>query len=361
MSSHSPTAADITITLSTLQDSYQHADEDEIDKERAVSETPTSDKRPLGRQSGFAAFYRSASWVLGFREKYSLLNCFIWGGALIGICLARSPTLNPSRISHFLVPGTVFSIQLFTSTDASFQVNGFRSASHCSKYLSLSTSILRPVLGGIGAVFQFIPAIRRSKVLLHRINGYSVLFCLVAAMICGSFAARRAFGGEINAQGAYYVQALLIISCAFMGFNNVKKDTRRHRKWMLRMVAYFGSVLTARLIALPTRSIITLIGTYYSIFRCDEVINLIRAPETIQGSFPQCNSTDATSVFVAVHASVHDPPLYVASAARVAQGLSLWIATVIHILAVEFYIYQTDAANQVRLNFALEPRDFTQK
>ncbi|KAF7351675.1 hypothetical protein MSAN_01600400 [Mycena sanguinolenta] len=343
MSSHSPTAAGITITLSTLRDSYHHTDEDEIDKERAVSETPTSKKRPLRGQSGFAAFYRSASWVLGFREKYSLLNCFIWGGALIGICLARTPTFNPSRISHYLIPGEWFS----------FSQPLFK--------IPLFIHIYLATFGGIGAVFQFIPAIRRSKVLLHRINGYTVLFCLVVAMICGCFAARRAFGGEINAQGAYYVQALLIISCAFMGFKNVKKDTRRHRKWMLRMVCYAGNALTARLIALPTRSIITLIGTYYSIFRCDEVINLIRAPETIQGSFPQCNSTDATSVFVAVHASVHDPPLYVASAARAAQGLSLWIATVIHILAIEIYIYKTDAANQVRLNFALEPRDFTQE
>ncbi|KAJ6450892.1 hypothetical protein C8R45DRAFT_1042570 [Mycena sanguinolenta] len=343
MSSHNPTTAGITITLSTLQDSYLHTHENEIDKERAVSETPTVKKRSSGRQSGFAAFYRSVSWVLGFKEKYSLLNCFIWGGALIGICLARTPTLDPSRLSNLLIPGEWFS----------FRQPLFK--------IPLFIHIYLATFGGIGAVFQFIPAIRRSKVLVHRINGYGVLFCVVVAMICGSIAARRAFGGEINSQGAYYVQALLIMACAFMGFNNVKKDTRRHRKWMLRMVVYLANALTARLIALPTRSIITLIGTYYSIFRCDEVINLIRAPETIQGSFPQCNSPDPTSVFVAVHASVHDPPLYVASAARVAQGLSLWIATVIHILAVEFYIYKTDAANQIRLNFALEPRDFTQE
>ncbi|KAJ6457972.1 hypothetical protein C8R45DRAFT_1032440 [Mycena sanguinolenta] len=334
MSSHSPTTAGITITLSTLQDSYHHTDEDEIDKERAVSETPTFEKRSLGHQSGFAAFYRSVSWVFGFKEKYSLVNCE-W--------FSFRPPL-------FKIP---LFIHIYLATCASDRWSQTLAESFCSWRDWCSVPIYSGYSKG-----QPLPWL---WLLVHRINGYGVLFCLVGAMICGSIAARRAFGGEINAQGAYYVQALLIMACGFMGFNNVKKDTRRHRKWMLRMVVYFGNVLTARLIALPTRSIITLIGTYYSIFRCDEVINLIRAPETIQGSFPQCNSTDLTSVFVAVHASVHDPPLYVASAARVAQGLSLWIATVIHILAVEFYIYQTDAANQVRLNFALEPRDFTQE
>ncbi|KAJ7723207.1 hypothetical protein B0H14DRAFT_3005863 [Mycena olivaceomarginata] len=102
-------------------------------------------------------------------------------------------------------------------------------------------------------------------------------------------------------------------------------------------------------------------STYYTVWRCDEVINLLRAPETIQRSFPQCTSgINPADVYVAVHASTRDLPLYVASAARAAQGMALWIAIVIHIIGVEFYIFQTDAANQVRLNFALEPRDFTQ-
>ncbi|KAJ7260468.1 hypothetical protein B0H12DRAFT_1013984 [Mycena haematopus] len=249
MSSHSPNTAGITFTLSTLRDSYEkRPDEDETDKDRAASETPEFEKRPPGPQSGFAAFYRSISWIFGFRDKYSLVNCFIWGGALIGICLARSPTMNPALIAHFLVPGEWFSFR-----PPLYKVNLF-------------IHIYLVTFGGIGAVFQFIPAIRRWKVLVHRINGYAVLFCLVVGMICGAIVARRAFGGELNAQGAYYLQAIMIIFCALMGFNNVKKDTRRHRKWMLRMVVYFGNALTARLIALPTRSIITLIGTYYSVF-----------------------------------------------------------------------------------------------
>lgn len=88
------------------------------------------------------------------------------------------------------------------------------------------------------------------------------------------------------------------------------------------------------------------------------MINLLRAPETIQRSFPQCTSgINPADVYVAVHASTRDLPLYVASAARAAQGLlphdgimnckrnlysrigmALWIAIVIHIIGVEFYV-----------------------
>ncbi|KAJ6578579.1 hypothetical protein B0H19DRAFT_931268 [Mycena capillaripes] len=194
----------------------------------------------------------------------------------------------------------------------------------------------------------------------HSPTGYAVLFCLIVAAVCGSVIGRRAFGGEINSQTSYYLQAIMIIGAALMGFYNVKRDTRRHRKWMLRMVTYFASVLTARLIALPARAIMTIIGTYYTIWRCDEVISLLRVQETIQESFSQCVGLNPANVYVAVHASMHDGPLYAASAARAAQGMALWIAIVIHIIGVEFYIFQTDAANQVRLNFALEPRDYSQ-
>ncbi|KAJ7243552.1 hypothetical protein C8J57DRAFT_1366161 [Mycena rebaudengoi] len=311
MASHPPSTG-ITIKLST-EDSYlPYMVEEDIDKARAASETPALDKHSERRQSRVLTFYRSISWILGFRDKYSLLNCFVWGGALVGICLARTITLDPGRTPHLLVP-----------------------------------------VGGIGALFQFLPAIRRRKVILHRINGYAVLFCLIVAVTCGSIVARRAFGGEVNSQSSYYIQAMMIIYAALMGIYNVKKDTRRHRKWMLRMVVYFTSVLTARLIALPARAIMTIIGTYYTIWRCDEVINLLRAPETLQGSFPQCAAAgiNPADVYVAVHASTHNPPLY---------EWPLWIAILIHIIGVEFYIFQTDAANQVRLNFALEPRDFTE-
>ncbi|KAF7365774.1 hypothetical protein MVEN_00451400 [Mycena venus] len=358
MPSHPPSTG-ITITLSA-EDSYPpYMVEEDTDKARAATETPGLDKHSERRQPCVLTFYRSISWMLGFRDKYSLLNCIVWGGALVGFCLARTITMNPGRIPHLLIPG-----EWFWLSQPIYKPNLF-------------IHIYFAIFGGIGALFQFLPVIRRRKVILHRINGYAVLFCIIVAVTCGSIVARRSFGGEVNSQSSYYIQAILIICAALMGIYNVKRDTRRHRKWMLRMVVYFASVLTARLIALPARAIMSIIGTFYTvsldylpmqaqtewiqIWRCDEVINLLRVPKTIQDLFPQCTAVDISpaDVYVAVHASAHQPPLSVASAARAAQGMALWIAILIHLIGVEFYIFQTDAANQVRLNFALEPRDFT--
>ncbi|KAJ7639907.1 hypothetical protein B0H17DRAFT_905416, partial [Mycena rosella] len=192
------------------------------------------------------SMYLSVSWILGFKETYSLLNCFVWGGALVGFCLARSIAMNPGRTADMMPAG---------------------------EWFWLSRSIYRPSLlihvylstfGGIGALLQFMPVIRRRKIILHRLNGYGVLTCLIVGNICGAIVARRSFGGELNVQSGYYAMGLMIVVSGIMGIVYVKRDTRRHRKWMMRMVVYFGAAISARLITLAAASIITIIGTYYT-------------------------------------------------------------------------------------------------
>ncbi|KAJ7074508.1 hypothetical protein C8F01DRAFT_1273765 [Mycena amicta] len=259
-------------------------------------------------------FYRSISWVLGFHEKYSLLNCeWFW---------FHAPVYRINLLIHI--------------------------------YLT--------ILGGIGAVLQFLPAIRRRNVLLHRLNGYGVLFCLIVGNICGAIVGRRSFGGELNVQSAYYILGIMVVYSGLLGIYNVKKDTRRHRKWMLRMVVYFGAIITARLIMLSGTAIITDIGTYFSIWRCDEVLNLLTDLAARERDFPQCvaSGVNTASVWVAVHASNRDGPLHAASALRAITGMALWIATLIHMAAVECYIILTEPANQVRLGFVLEPLDLSE-
>jgi len=287
------------------------------------------------------SIYRSISWILGFKDKYSLLNCFVWGGALVGFCLARSISMNPGRTASLLPPGEWFS----------FNQPLYKSSLMIHIYLS--------TFGGIGALFQFIPAIRRRKVIIHRLNGYGVLTCLIVANICGGIVGRRSFGGELNVQSGYYVMGLMVIVSGVVGIYYVKKDTRRHRKWMLRMVVYFSASISARLIMLAAANIITMIGTSYSVWRCDEVLNLLSDFGTVESVYPQCVAAgvNPAGVCVAVHSSTHDGPLQYASALRAVHGMALWIAILIHVIAVEFYIHKTEATNQVRLDYALEPLD----
>jgi|HubBroStandDraft_6_1064221.scaffolds.fasta_scaffold3154845_1 hypothetical protein len=68
--------------------------------------------------------------------------------------------------------------------------------------------------------------------ILHRINGYTVLFLLIPGTVCGIIIGRPAFGGELNTQSAYYCLGSLVVTSAIMGYLNVKQ-TRKHRKWML--------------------------------------------------------------------------------------------------------------------------------
>jgi hypothetical protein len=90
----------------------------------------------------------------------------------------------------------------------------------------------------------------QNKVIVHRLNGtrltpekpvfmfsslgYGVLLCLIVGNICGGIVARRSFGGELNVQSGYCVLGLGVVVSGIMGMVYVKKDTRRHRKWMLR-------------------------------------------------------------------------------------------------------------------------------
>ncbi|KAJ6510422.1 hypothetical protein C8R45DRAFT_964053 [Mycena sanguinolenta] len=294
----------ITSTLYPLSPST--LDEEPVKEKALGGEIFPPERRPERHHSGPSNFYRSISWILGFRDKYSLLNCFVWGGALVGFCLARSVTMNPTpaKIAAQLIPGEWFWFQ-----EPMYKINLFI-------HIYLTT------LGGLGAPLQFFPAMRRRAVILHRLNGYGILFCLIVGNICGSIIARRTIGGELNVQSGYMLLGLMVVVSGILGFYYVKKDTRQHRKWMLRMVTYFAAVITSRLLMLAAREIVTDIGTYYSIWRCDEIINLLADPNAVQSSFPQCVAAgvNPASIWLAVHASTRDGPLYVASAVRATMG-----------------------------------------
>ncbi|KAJ6607455.1 hypothetical protein B0H10DRAFT_1818124 [Mycena sp. CBHHK59/15] len=254
MSPHPPSTLTTSARVASTLDApdsfspYTLAEDKDVDLDaQGHNFAPSRPKDYPDRRQPQSSVYRSISWILGFKEKYSLVNCFIFGGALVGFCLARSITMNPSHTPKLLVPG-----EWFWFSQPMYKANFFI-------HVYLTT------IGGIGAILQFIPAIRRTRVALHRINGYGVLGTLIVGNIGGSIIARRSFGGELNVQSAYYILGIMVVFSGLQGYYYVKKDTRHHRKWMLRMVVYFAAAITARLIMLAAREIITIIGTYYSV------------------------------------------------------------------------------------------------
>ncbi|KAF8915755.1 hypothetical protein CPB85DRAFT_1217483 [Mucidula mucida] len=195
--------------------------------------------------------YRTISGILGFKEPPSLALYVIFGGALLGFCLFYVQMFSMSGMRRMTIPGEWFWL-------------GFNEFFH----VNYSIHIYLSCIGGSFSLLQFLPAIRRRFVLFHRINGYFVLLTLIPANICGAIAGNRAFGGEINAQSAYYSLGILTVGCFLMGIFNVKRDTRQHRKWMIRGVVIFSVAITTRLIVLAAREIVTDIGNYYSVCQC---------------------------------------------------------------------------------------------
>jgi len=232
---------------------------------------------------------------------------------------------------------------------------------HLSLYrINYTVHIYLSVVLGFFVGLQFLPAIRRKSVFLHRVNGYACLIILISASVTGAIIARRSFGGELNQQSAYYLLAIMSTFSALLGYWYVKRNTRAHRKWMMRSVVYFSVIISTKLMMLASRLIITEIGSYYSLWRCDEVFFVLKNETELVSMFPQCTSATPheNGLYVPVHASVHEGPLGTASAVRAVQGMNLWIATIIHVIAVEVYIRSTESANYSRHGFVLEPRDY---
>ncbi|QRV98960.1 hypothetical protein RhiJN_26979 [Ceratobasidium sp. AG-Ba] len=271
--------------------------------------------------------YFSISAMLGFRERFSLLLFIVFGGALVGFCLFGVVMMVPSNVETETVPGEWYW----------YRQPLFKKCIFVHIYLN--------IIAGVFAVFQFIPMIRRRNIILHRINGYFVLSTLLPAVITGSVVARRAFGGDINTQAAFYTLGSIIGFAALKGISNVR-TTKIHRKWMLRTVTYTASTLTARIITSIARPIISISSAYFSTWSCDEVSFLLNSSSMAASLFPVCALSpgdDPKNVYVLVRASVNEDPINLGSAQRVTFGMALWLAMMIHAAGVEIYILATES------------------
>uniref|UniRef100_A0A0W0EY00 Uncharacterized protein n=1 Tax=Moniliophthora roreri TaxID=221103 RepID=A0A0W0EY00_MONRR len=181
----------------------------------------------LEKRNAVVSLYMSLSWMAGFREKYSLVLLVIFGGALFGFCLARSPTMDGAKMRTLTTAGEFFwfnmplylynyIIHIYLTTGKHFPY--FRA----SLELRLFSSV-----GGLLVGIQFIPTVRRRWVTLHRLNGYLVIGTLIVGNVSGGIISRRSFGGEINSQAAYYLLAIMTIVPLIIGYFYVKRQEHK--------------------------------------------------------------------------------------------------------------------------------------
>ncbi|KAF9258562.1 hypothetical protein L218DRAFT_729626 [Marasmius fiardii PR-910] len=292
------------------------------------------------------SFYLSLSRMLGFREKLSLILMFIFGGALLGYCLAKSFFMDSKKRMELTTAGELF---------------WFNRAPYKATYI---IHIFLSILGGIFVGSQFIPAIRRQFMFFHRINGYFCILTIGLSNIAGAVVARRSFGGELNVQSAYWTLAIMSTLALTLGIWYVRRDTRKHRRWMLKGVVYFAAVITGRLTMMAANAIITLSGEYSVPWRCDELFSVLNDTKQLSRLYPECQTSGNTLVnptrSVTVHCSVHEGSLGIASCERATHGMGLWVALLLHVVGVEIYLRCTERANYQKMGYVLEPRDSVQ-
>jgi uncharacterized membrane protein len=112
--------------------------------------------------------------------------------------------------------------------------------------------------------WQFVPVIRHNFILLHRINGYSVIVLVMISNAGAFLIIRRSFGGTLPTQAAMGLLIILsTISIAMASYNIKRLQIEQHRAWMLRAMFYLGVIITTRIIMVIAAQVSTAVGKYY--------------------------------------------------------------------------------------------------
>lgn len=101
------------------------------------------------------------------------------------------------------------------------------------------------------ALWQFMPGVRRH-VRVHRWTGRLILLAAVPTAISGFILQARSPFGGLGADTAILVAGILFLTALVLAYRAIRRrETSRHREWMIRMLAVALGVGMVRLIAVP--------------------------------------------------------------------------------------------------------------
>ena len=210
------------------------------------------------------------------------------------------------------------------------------------------------ILGGLLASFQFIPIIRYKFMLFHRINGYISMLLFLVGNAGAFMIIRRSVGGEISAQTATGTLGVLTTTSLVLAYINIKRlQIDQHRAWMLRAWTIAASIASQRLIQ---RAMLHVISTYKYNFSlaiiCRELhyiyahVGVPDAGNPIPKLYPACavNGQDPITSTTWVAVPVLGTGVEnIAASLRWSFGPATWIALLIHLVAIELYLWLTPA------------------
>jgi uncharacterized membrane protein len=272
----------------------------------------------------------------------------IFAGAFIGFALARLQYLSFNGVfckGRQAAPGECYWYTKFPKYKAGLLLHLGGILRKCHSYKFGNGPALTPAAAAILAVYQFVPAIRHHFLLLHRLNGWTIILLVLVGNTGAIMIAPHAFGGDLSTQagvGTLVIMTTLGLTLAIYNIKRLQVD--QHRAWMLRTWFYFGTIITLRFIQITSASIISGMSRYRLAMECAKLDYIMQDRTATLAAYPDCtsfyNGTDPDRLTM-VDANISGSGETVAATLGLSFGMAMWLALWLHAIGVEIYLHLT--------------------
>jgi uncharacterized membrane protein len=177
----------------------------------------------------FVAAARKVYNPIGFSKGYNFVLFSIFSGVFFAFSLARMQFI---ALDRSCAPTTTDQpLDCYYYTEASVDRIGI--------IMHLATILPAALL----TCAQFVPVIRRTFVLFHRINGYVILVLSLVSTAGALMIARKSVGGRMDVQVGVGVLSIAFVASLSLALYNIKRlQIEQHRAWMLRAWFYVSAL-----------------------------------------------------------------------------------------------------------------------
>ncbi|KAG9605835.1 hypothetical protein KCU77_g583, partial [Aureobasidium melanogenum] len=294
-----------------------------------MSSTSTQIDRPV---NGFVRCMRRVYNPLGFSKGYNAALAFLALGYLLGFTLARLQYMSFNGV--FCNPNSAGGTGAAPGECYHWLQVPFKIGMKLHLYTILPASLL--------VILQFIPVIRHKLILFHRMNGYAIVMLSLVSNAGTIIITRHAFGGDFATQTWTGAMVILTTVGYIMAWINIKLlQIDQHRAWMLRVWAWFSTIITIRIIMIISAQIISMSRDWYTVRPCAQIAFALGQSKTLV-AYPQCaeyfngNAPNLPVIVTADFAS--DNSMELSAALGIPFGAAGWLSLLLHTIAIETYV-----------------------
>ncbi|KXJ88388.1 hypothetical protein Micbo1qcDRAFT_189882 [Microdochium bolleyi] len=302
----------------------------------------TTSGQPKPASGGpLAAARKSLMRTFGFTKGYNLAIFLIFGGltALFSVYRLRAISLDFFCIPGNSIPGEC----LHYSLPGRYQTG---------IWLHLASVLPASLL----ALTQFVPAIRRRALNVHRYAGYAVWVLSISGSVGMIMLVDKAAGGSLETQAIAYVLTALFLGSTYRAYTAIRElRIDQHREWMLRAWIYAWCIVTMRPIFILLALAASKLGNFHLALPCDKIEYVLanaQVPDpniTLAGTFPDCaaylSGADPAKMTV-VRANLRGSIVERTAALNMSFGTATWVALIIHAVLLELYLHYTAEEDQ---------------